>query len=143
MSPSRGVRWSAPFVLLSSLVAVTTFGVGPASSSALFDQPGPFLENPSEPLARSPRLVGMGRIGYVLEDAHHRITMWDLGANPIGVIDADSGSTLEFGPVTGAASSVTDIYGVSPVRERQTLGVRDVRAYYEGWKRSENTTYGA
>jgi hypothetical protein len=85
----------------------------------------------------------MGRIGYVLEDAHHRITMWDLGGNPIGIIDADSGSTLEFGPVTGAASSTTDIYGVSPVRERQTLGMRDVRMYYEGWKRSGNTTYGA
>ena len=70
-----------------------------------------------------------------------RINLWDLGMNPVGVLDADTASTLEFAPVTGSASSVASF--VPGPGERQTLGARDFRTYYEAWRRTGNSTYGA
>src|SRR5262249_36562832 len=73
---------------------------------------------------------------------HNRITLWDLGQNPVGVIDADSTSTLEFGPTTGSASTLTDRFGST--FERQTSAGHDFRTYYEAWRRvAGGTTYGA
>jgi len=118
MSPTRGVRWSA----LLGLAACITLPAIPAAAQSVFDDPSPLVEGRVDPLARSPRLLGMGRLSYVLDDAHQRINLWDLGKNPIGVIDADTSSTLEFAPSTGAASTVTDRFGVSPVSTRQIYG---------------------
>lgn len=139
MSPSRGVRWSA----LLTIAVLTTLPASPARSQSVFDDPSPFLEGPVDPLARSPRLLGMGRLSFVLDDAHNRINLWDLGKNPIGVIFADSTSTAELGPTTGATSTSTERFGVVPTFERQTGASRDTRMFYEGWRRTGTSTYGA
>src|SRR5439155_17275055 len=140
MSPSRGVRWSA----LLAVVGWASLPGVPAAAQSVFDDPSPFLEGTIDLLARNPRLLGMGRLSYVLEDAHDRISLWDLGQNPVGVIDADSSSSLELNPTTGAASTLTDRFGAPSSFERQTLGGRDLRTYYEAWRRvSGGTTYGA
>ena len=139
MNPLRGVRWSA---LLAA--AWVTLARLPAAAGPLFEDPGPLLEGPLDPLARSPRVLGMGRLGYVLNDVHNRINLWDLGGNPVGVIDADSSSTLELGPTTGAASAVSEPLGPGSGYERQTLGARDVRTFGEAWRRVPGgPTYGA
>lgn len=139
MSPSRGGRWSA----LLAIAVLITLPATPARSQSVFDDPSPFLEGPVDALARSPRLLGMGRLSFVLEDAHNRINMWDLGRNPIGVLNADSSSTAEFGPTTGATSSSTERLGVIPTYERQIGASREVRTFYEAWRRTESSTYGA
>ncbi len=139
MSPSRGGRWSA----LLAIAVVTSLPATPARSQSVFDDPSPFLEGPVDAIARSPRLLGMGRLSFVLEDAHNRINMWDLGRNPIGVLDADSGSTAELAPTTGATSTSTERLGVIPSFERQTGASREVRTFYEAWRRTEGSTYGA
>ncbi len=142
MSPSRGVRWSALLAVAAGIAAP----IAPAMAQSVysvFDDPSPYLDGTPDPIARSPRLLGMGRLSYVLDDAHNRINMWDLGQNPIGVLDADSSSTLEFGPVTGSGSTVTDRFQADPAYQRQTYAARDFRTYYEGWRRTQNSTYGA
>jgi len=139
MSPSRGVRWSALLVI----GVLTTLPATPARSQSVFDDPSPFLEGQTDVHVRSPRLLGMGRLSFVLEDAHNRINMWDLGRNPIGVIFADSNSTAELGPTTGATSTSTEAIGTVPAFKRQTRAGRDVRTFYEAWRRNGTSTYGA
>jgi hypothetical protein len=97
-----------------------------------------------DPIARSPRLLGMGRLTYLLDDPQNRIAMWDFAANPTGIMEDDTVSILEFTPATAAVSSVSDIPGPDRLRERQTLAAREVTFGYEAWHRTrDGATYGA
>src|ERR1044071_8627118 len=66
------------------------------------------LELAPDPLARSPRLVGMGGLSLVVDDDHNRIDLWDFAHSPTGIMDADSNSTLELRPNTSSRSDVSD-----------------------------------
>ena len=124
MSPQRGVRW----VALYAVVAASAGGAIPAGAQ-VSDLANRLLDVEQTILARSPRLLGMGGITFVLDDAHNRIQLWDLGANPAGVLAADSTSTFELGPSTATASGVRDLLDSTPVRERQHLAAREVRLF--------------
>jgi len=88
-----------------------------------------------DPIARSPRLLGLGRLTLVVPDVNNRITMWDFAGNPTGLLDADSTSTLAFRPGSSSAASVRDVSGVGATIERQDLAAREVRLGYEAWRR--------
>jgi hypothetical protein len=97
-----------------------------------------------DPIARSPRLLGMGRLVYLLDDPQNRISLWDFAGNPTGLMEDDSTSIIEFMPATAATSSVSDIPGPDRMRERQTLAAREVSFGYEAWHRArDGATYGA
>lgn len=139
MSPSRRVCWSA----ISVVWLATATWVAPATAQSSYEDARRALDFAPEPLARSPRQLGMGRLTLVANDAHSRITMWDFAGNPTGILEADSTSTLEIAPGTASAAAVRDLFGLTPVLERQTLGAREVRVQYEAWRRaSRETAYG-
>lgn len=90
-------------------------------------------------ISRSPRMVGMGRLSLVFDDVHHRYDLWEFGANPAGLLDADSVSTLEFYPGTASESSVHDDPAGAGF-ERQDLGLRSMSVGYEAWRRQSGST---
>jgi hypothetical protein len=94
------------------------------------------------PIERSPRLLGMGRMTYVGNDPHNRITLWDFAGNPTGILESDSVSTFELRPGTSSASEVHDV-SIVPRTERQDFAARESRIGYEAWRRTEGTAaYG-
>jgi hypothetical protein len=94
-------------------------------------------------IERSPRLLGMGRMTFVGDDPQTAITLWDFALNPIGVLDADSSSTLELYPATSSASDVVDTPGDPILTQRQDLAARESRVAYEVWRRvGRRTAYG-
>jgi len=98
----------------------------------------------TSPLARSPRLIGMGRLTLVIDDPHNRITLWDFAGNPTGVMEADSLSTVELRPGTTAISSLHDVPVEDVKFERQDLAARDILLGVEAWHRSPGSAaYGA
>ena len=137
---SFGVRLGA-----ISIVAFAAW-VGPAGAQ-LYDDARHSLDLIPDPIARSPRLLGMGRLTYVLDDPRNRITMWDFAGNPTGVMEDDSTSTLEMMPATSAVSAFHDVEDAEEVgrfRERQNLAARDANIGYEAWHRTKDgATYGA
>jgi len=93
-----------------------------------------------DPIARSPRLFGMGFLTVVGDDPHNRITLWDFAGNPAGIGSSDSSSTLEYRPGTSSVSGISDqIYSPTPF-EHQTLGA--MTTGFEGWRRAGGITYG-
>src|SRR5437773_11442903 len=65
----------------------------------------------SDPIDRSPRMAGMGRLSLVVDDVHHRFDIWEFSGNPAALVDSDTSSTFEFYPSTGACSTVHDDLG--------------------------------
>lgn len=98
------------------------------------------LGMPGDPIARSARAVGMGRLTLVLPDANNRITLWDFAGNPTGILDADSVSTLEIRPAAAMNSSVHDANDATGGFERQDFAGSRQRVAVEGWRRSGGTT---
>jgi opacity protein-like surface antigen len=133
MIPARGGSWFAPLLL-----AAVSILPGSANAQLPFDDiPGFGIDA----VARSPRLVAMGRMSYVLEDPQHRIGLWELGRNPVGVADADSGSTVDFGPYSRSFQRQYEPLG-QPELVRQDYYAREVRTFVDAWRRDANTTYG-
>ena len=129
MSPRSGVPWSA-LVLTCFAIAL---GGAPAGAQLLEAARQP--NGIPDPIARSPRLVGLGRLTLVIPDPHNRITLWDFAQNPAGLTLDDSTSTLSLRPATGSASSVNDFSDLLGTGERQNLAGRGVRLGYEAWRR--------
>lgn len=88
-----------------------------------------------DPLERSPRLLGMGRL-TLADDLHNRITLWDFAGNPTGIAEAESVTTFEYRPVLRNSAVLHDIPATSPVRERQQLGAKQLRHGIEAWRRA-------
>lgn len=133
MSFTRGQVVSATCGLLLLGVWSTT------GHAQLYEAARQSLDFAPDATARSPRLMGMGRLSLA-SDVHGRINLWELSGNPIGVIDADSSSTFELRPATISTASRHVPLG-SP-RERQDLAGREMRLGYEALRRSGTTAYG-
>lgn len=131
MSPS-------PRVLRSALVIVMCLGplaaVPPAFAQQL-ESTLRSLDYAPDPLARSPRLLGMGRL-TLSDDLHNRISLWDFAGNPTGIAEAESVTTFEYRPALRSSSVLRDI-GVAPlVRDRQELSAKGARHAVETWRRA-------
>ncbi len=139
MSPRRRVLFSAlvPGILLVGFLAA------PARAQ-FYDDARRALDFSLDAIERSPRLVGMGELTYVGRDPHTALTLWDFAANPVGVLGADSTSTIEVYPSTSALSGVHNSFGDPPtVYERQDQAARESRMAYEIWRRvGGKTSYG-
>jgi hypothetical protein len=135
MSPSRALLTSALWVACS----VGSFLVAPSATAQIYDAARGSIDLAGDPLRRSPRLLGMGRL-TLADDRHNRITLWDFAADPAGILDADSTSTLLLWPATASQSGVHD--RVDGPGQREALAAREVRTDYELWRRTENNAYG-
>jgi len=122
------------------MVVVAALCMSAPASAQFVEELRQTLDLFPDPLARSARLVGMGRLTLVGDDPHNRVTLWDFAGNPIGVAD-DTVSVLELRPGTSSSSSLHDIIGTG--RERQDLAARDLSVGYEAWHRHEGSAYGA
>ena len=136
MGPSRRVLMCA--ISLMMAVAAWTSAVRAQEYESILRTVGYF----PDPLARSPRLIGMGRL-TLAADLHNGLNVWDLAGNPLGVASAESVSTFEYRPLVRAASSVHDLPGGVPPRERQDLALRQIRNGVEAWHRAAGSgSYG-
>ena len=134
MSVSRGLVLSIGLALALAPLASNR------ASAQVYETARRALGLYPDPTARSPRLLGMGRL-TLADDKHNSVGMWDFAANPTGVLDADSSSTFDLRPATAAAAGVWSPEGSG--QQRQYLAGRDVRLGYEGWRRTENgNAYG-
>jgi opacity protein-like surface antigen len=127
MSPRFGVPWSA-FAIACAVIAIAGVPAGAQLST-------PALGTLPDPLTRSPRLVGIGRLELVIPDPHNRINLWDYAGNPAGLSLDDSASVLYLRPTTASASSVQDFNDLLGAGERQDFAGRGVRLGYEAWRR--------
>jgi len=137
MNPRRWVHRSAWIV---SWVAVAWFAV---PAGAQFAEPSrQSADLPPDPIARSARLLGMGRL-TLLADRDNRIHLWDFAGNPVGILDADSVSTLTLRPSTTSASSSVDQPGAYGDIELQEAASRNSRFHIEAFRRpGTGTSYG-
>jgi hypothetical protein len=125
---------------VSVLVALGVL-VASGASAQFFDEALRELSLAPDPLARSPRLVAMGGLHYVLQDPHRRIDLWEFTGNTSGLLDSDSLSRLELHPGTQSASDARDLPTTGTLaRERQGFAMREVRLGYELWRRSASRT---
>ena len=131
MSPSRGLAASAVWML--SVLCAT------AAVADSYDNARRSIDLAPDPIERSPRLQGMGRL-TLADDPHNRITLWDFAADPVGILDADSVSTFHLWPNTSSRSATHEID--NGTRQRETLAAREIRLNYEAWKRTESSAYG-
>ena len=137
MSPPRRVGLRA---LVLGIAVLWACPVG----AQLYEDARRAIDLSPDPLARSPRLLGMGRLSLVIDDPRNRITLWDFAANPTGIGEVDTVSTLEVRPSTASASGIERGVPPAPRSERQFLAAREVRMTYEAWRRThEGTAYGA
>ncbi|HYM81821.1 MAG TPA: hypothetical protein VEY91_10505 [Candidatus Limnocylindria bacterium] len=129
-----------PYRVLSSALMTMVLWTAPVTAQGI-DVAREALDLAPDPILRSPRLLGMGRL-TLAADANNRITLWDFAAHPTGVLEDDSVSTLEFRPGTSSASSVHDVFTSGAARERQDLALRENRLGFEAWRRAETIAYG-
>ena len=138
MGVSRRVLRSA-VVTAACLCALA--GV-PPSAAQVHDATLRALGYSPDPLARSPRLLGMGRL-TLADDLHNRLTLWDFAGNPTGIAEAESMSTFEYRPLFRNSSVLHEVGSGAQARERQELAARQVRHSVEAWRRSPGTpAYG-
>lgn len=132
-------------VLMSAIVMTVCLGVasGPFPAAAQqYETSLRSLDYSPDPLARSPRLLGMGRL-TLADDLHNRINLWDFAGSPTGIAAAESLTTLEYRPSTRSSTGLHELPGASPPRERQQLAARQMRHSIETWKRAPGeATYG-
>jgi len=126
---------------LSVWCGLMTLSVVPTSSNAqVYESARRSLDFSQDPVERTPRLLGMGRL-TLTSDVHNGLNLWDFAGNPIGIMDADTGSTVEIRPGTSSAAAVQTPTGGTT--ERQSLAGREVRLGYEAWRRADTTSaYG-
>jgi hypothetical protein len=138
MSPRRRVLLSAltpAFILLAALAA-------PAYAQ-IYDAARGSIGFSLDAIERSPRLLGMGQLSFVGDDPHGAITLWDFAANPLGILSADTTTTMEVYPATSSYSGDhNSANGASDVR-RQVLAGREGRVSGEIWRREgRRAAYG-
>ncbi len=121
------------------LAALTLVAAGPVRAQ-FYEDARRSLDLSPDPAERSPRMLGMGRLSYVIDDVHHRSDVWEFSGNPAGLLDSDSLSTLELYPATSAANRVHDDIATGGAREQQEFALREVRLGYEGWHRAPGET---
>jgi hypothetical protein len=134
MSPRLGA--------LMCMLGVSALGLAPVRARAQVLGPAPEpLQFEVDPIARSPRLVGMGGLVYTVEDQHNQIALWDLARNPIGLIaDRDSSNLEVWGNYLNSSLIGDQTFG----RVRQSLAAKGWDAITEAWRRSHSTlVYGA
>jgi hypothetical protein len=136
MGPSRRVVLCAIVMVMACVSA----SPGPAAAQEFLPTLHTLGYFP-DPLARSPRLAGMGRLLYA-SDVHNGLNAWDFAGNPLGVSSAESLSTIEYRPLVRTAASTHDLEG-GVNQERQDLGARQVRNGLEAWRRAKDgASYG-
>src|SRR5262245_5006752 len=95
-------------VLPSALAAVLVLGSAGRACAQYYDAARTILDFAPDPLARSARLLGMGRLELLGDDSHNQITLWDFAANPCGVGEDDTTSTFELRPGSASHAAVRD-----------------------------------
>lgn len=137
MSASRGLRLSALAWMILGAVAA------PAVSSAQVIDP--IFEHfgiARDPLARTPRLVGLGTVALV-SDRNNHLTLWDFARNPAGLHAEDTTSTIDIRPVTESRSGTQTVNGDQGPAARQNLGARTNLVGYEFFRRTpKRNAYG-
>ena len=83
-----------------------------------------------DPIARSPRLLGMGQLKLV-EDRHNSLALWDFAGNPTGIAEAESISTFEYRPMVRSGTVFGDVPAGAPLQERQELGTHQTDNVFE------------
>jgi hypothetical protein len=139
MNPGRWVRLGA--CTLAVVIASAWFAL---PATAQFVEPiRPSYELPPNPIARSPRLLGMGRLTLVIPDDANGIQLWDFANNPAGLYDSDSTSVLELRPNTTSSSSTQNFSDEQGPGILQTEASRDARLAFDAWRRQKGeTAYG-
>src|SRR5262245_34470329 len=123
-------------------VVVAVLAATPAAAQFVNDARHKIDLDP-DPLGRSPRLLGMGRLTYTVEDFHNRIDLWELNGYASQLLDSDSSSSFELTPGTVSGSTLHDESGGSTTRARQDNAVNEFLLGYEAWRRaSGQTAYG-
>jgi hypothetical protein len=141
MSPRYGVRIGAMMVL--TMVTLAALGATAPAGAQLYEDARRALGLTPDPIARSPRLLGMGRLSLTVDDPRNQIALWDFAGNPVGILDDDTTSTLELMPTTAASSSLSDLDNPGRLRERQHFASRNVTLDYEAWHRTaRSSSYG-
>jgi hypothetical protein len=118
---------------LSLLAAM--FGAATASAQ-FFDPALHALDLSTGPVARSPRLLGMGGLVLAMPDRDTNIELWDFAGMPVGLAADDTTSTLDLRPATDALSSVSRL---PAGRERQELAARSTLAQMEAVYRNHDS----
>jgi len=121
--------------VLASLIALV---VVPVAHAQFYDDARRTLGLGPDPTARSPRLLGMGRLSLVVDDVHHRYDVWEYAANPAGLPGSDSTSSFEFYPSTASSSAVHDDASTGATRDVQDFALREVRTGYEMWRHTDS-----
>jgi hypothetical protein len=138
MGPSRSVLMNA--IVIAACLGVLA-GVSP-SAAQRHEAELRSLDYSPDPLARSPRLLGMGRL-TLADDLHNRLSLWDFAGNPTGIAEAESVSTLEYRPLLRTRAVLHDVPAGTGFRDRQELRARQMRHGLEAWRRAPGTTaYG-
>jgi hypothetical protein len=136
MRPSeKGSRIAVRLTVLGLLCIAA-----PARAQILYEDAMHALGLTPDPLDRSARQVGLGRLSLVMPDHNNRLTMWDFAGNPTGVLDSDTTSTFELRPGTWSGSSAHDLGTSTGTIERQDFGARASDFAGEVWRRSNGAT---
>jgi hypothetical protein len=136
MGPSRRDLRSA--IVMTMCLSVLS-GAFPAAAQQ-YEASLRSLDYSPDPLARSPRLLGMGRL-TLADDLHNHVNLWDFAGNPTGIAEAESLTVFEYRPGTRSSTALRDL--APATRERQQLSARQVRHGIETWKRAAGeTAYG-
>lgn len=130
-------------MILLALVATTSLQAVSASAQFIEDAQRSLGLSP-DPIARSPRLLGMGRLGLAVRDRDNHIDLWDFAGNPVGIVDTDTMSVFEVRPRSTSGSGIHDVYTPAGIgRERQDMALRTFGVAYEAWQRTGGgTAYG-
>src|SRR5690349_14383070 len=91
MNPQRWVHRCAGSLFLLSIVCLAPAG------AQINETARTTVELPPDPIARSPRLLGMGML-TLLQDRDNRIDLWNFAGNPVGLYDVDSTSVFNLRP---------------------------------------------
>ena len=134
MRSSRRVLAKAlSFTMLAVTLVVT------AAAAQFYEPTVSALGLTSGTLARSPRLLGMGKLVLVVDDRDAKLNLWDFAHNPMGIATDDSVSTVDFRPGTDSAHGAHQ--ALDPNRTyREDLGARSTRTQFEAIHRSEDGT---
>ena len=73
-------------LMLSALCGWMLTGWPVATDAQVYDAARQSLDFSPDPTARSPRLLGMGRL-TLASDVHNGIDLWDFAGNPIGIFE--------------------------------------------------------
>jgi hypothetical protein len=135
MRPSRKGWWSA---CLAAAIGLAGAPLPARAQVLVYEDARRDLDLAPDPIARSARLLGMGRLSLVLPDVRTRLNLWDYAGHPAGVLAADSVSELAFRPSAWSASSARDGLAYAPGIEVQDFAGHENRIGYEVWRRSAN-----